>query len=127
MKDYEELLDNQCAAHPEAARFIRRDAPTVSDVESRFYMSMSPPMSIVIGSMSDDESAAADTHLDKKLLQEFADLSEDVLNKIGRGDVIGQRQFHSLLIWKQRRRTSVFFLILGSDLRHVSMRCATRS
>lgn len=91
VKDYEELLDNQCAAHPEAARFIRRDAPTVSDVESRFYMSMSPPMSIVIGSMSDDESAAADTHLDKKLLQEFADLSEDVLNKIGRGDVIGQK------------------------------------
>lgn len=48
-------------------------------------------MSIVIGSMSDDESAAADTHLDKKLLQEFADLSEDVLHKIGRGDVIGQK------------------------------------
>ncbi|MCU8010211.1 DUF3150 domain-containing protein [Shewanella sp. SM87] len=91
VKTYEQLLENQCEAHPEVAKFIRRDAPTSKDVESRFFMSMSPPMAIVIGSMSTEESAKAGDQIDKKLLFEFSELSQDVLRKIGRGDVVGQK------------------------------------
>lgn len=91
VSSYEALLVQQCQERPELASFIRKDAPTANDVSSRFFMKMSPPMAIVIGGITNEESLANENLLNTKLILEFQMLSESVLQKIGRGDVVGQK------------------------------------